>query len=304
MKSSRYPSLPEENHQQADAHLVKLHSSQDDAKKKLDDHISQLIRTNSWPVNPPPEPEEGETDNRQEIAKYLEQLREQSSHIHEILNDLQQRKTTVNDAAMDIDSDTPPRALKRRRLSNSEQPTLPPVTAESELDALRDKIRRMEGVFSNFENDLVSRDAVLRDEFEERVDGKFEQWIPQLTAAVSVNLPEEHIQEVRDNLETTGKEVEELADEIGSLILRSSTQKTELDEVTRKLHESAEVTAQVCKYCSTPTVYSYIMPLYSYSNNFKAIQMSEQKIALGSTLSKRPLKSTLPTPRRFLLPHP
>lgn len=244
MDTWRAPNLPADGKSKLEAELTRLTTKRDETKKKMEDYIIQLIKSDSWPVTPRSEQEEGEVEKYQEMIKYLTTLNETASEMRATLNDLRERKvSTLNNDAMDVDEGPSSRPLKRRRLSDGEQAATS-GPADEDIEAFREKLTSLEGRFSNFENDFTAQDADLRDEFKDQLEAKFEQFA-QSSVAAPGQLPEEPYKEVKENLEATGKDVEELAGEISILIIQSDTQEKELAAVRAKLEESNEVLAQV-----------------------------------------------------------
>ena len=226
---NRY-SASEDNQQQIAKFLLKRQNDMEDMKKKLDDTVSELVKTSTWLVGPSSDAEE--PDDRQELIKNIEELAKKATKLNGILNELQD----ADDSAMDIDPSGPQRAKKRRRLSNGEQ------SVDFDFDRVRERVTELEGLFSNFENGIVARDEEMKFEVEERVESTFQKLISGNSPA---SASENQLQGVQEEIRDTGNQVQELADEIGNLILRSDAQKTELAEVMRKLEESSQSRAEV-----------------------------------------------------------
>lgn len=242
--TSRLPGLREDGKDKLSAELTGLISKREEIKKKLDDNIAQLVKTNSWPVAPRSEREETDVKNYEETMNYITELKETASEMNALLNDLREQKSSTS---MDVDQnpgDPSSRPLKRRRLSDGEQSSW--GTTNEEFEAMRERITTLEGRFSNFENDLTAHDAELRDEMEERMEAKFEEMVPQGSTTASTTRIEERCHDLEFNIDTTGGQVEELASEVGDLILQSNNQEKEIAAVKRQLEETNKVQIQVC----------------------------------------------------------
>lgn len=233
------PSLPNEDKQTLSAELTKLESRREETKKVLDEKISRLVKSNSWPISPRTEAEEGELDRHQEMVKYVEELKDTATEMNRVLNDIRGRKfpaererTTPTDVGLTVDSARP---LKRRRLSDNEQPAT--TTATDEMDVLRDKLLDLEARFSSFENDLTEHNQELMQEVKAYIEGKVEE-IASPAKDVSADDPNDSHDRVYQEINRMGGEVVELAEEMGALLLRTNAQETETTILQREIKAS------------------------------------------------------------------
>ncbi|RDB21045.1 hypothetical protein Hypma_011611 [Hypsizygus marmoreus] len=257
MKTARIQSLPEDGRQRLEAELTKLASKREGTKKKLEEHITQLIKLNAWPVGPRSETEEGEVEKYQELLKYLAELKETAAEMNAVLNDLRERKASKADAdsmAMEVDHQEGPsvRPLKRRRLSDGAEPTTGPTTETTgptmeDIDAVREQLSALEDRFSNFENEREQRDGEFFAELEERMELKGEELRNSTLAETDSVMAalEQRYGDVKENIDTTGSQVEELATEVGQLLIRSDTQEKEVEAMKQKIDESNQVFVQL-----------------------------------------------------------
>lgn len=264
----------EDMQQQLAKFILKRQNDMDDTKKKLDDTVSELIKSSTWLAGPSSSDAEA-PDHRQDLMKNIEDLAEKATKLNGILNELQDDRTSAADAddsAMEIDSLGPQRAKKRRRLSNGEE------SADFDFDRIRERVTELEGLFSNFENGIVARDEEMKFEVEERVESTFQRLI-SLNSPASAS--ENQLHNIQEEIKDTGSQVQELADEIGSLILRSDAQKTELTEVMRQLEESKQSRVEVLFIQFTMGPMSLHSPTlsHSWSDSFKATSIKGQRTA-------------------------
>ena len=228
---NRYSASSEDNQQQLAKFLLKRQNDMEDTKKKLDDTVSELTKSSTWLVGPSSSDAE-EPDSRQELIKNIEDLAEKATKLNAVLNELQD----ADNSAMDTDPPEPQRAKKRRRLSNGEQ------SVDFDFDRIRERVTELEGLFSNFENGIVARDEDMKFEVEERVESTFQRLISHSSPAPA---SENQLHSIQEEIKDTGNQVQELADEIGNLILRSDAQKSELAEVMQQLEEASRSRAEV-----------------------------------------------------------
>jgi len=237
LETLRFPSLPDEDKQALCTELEKLESQREEAKKSLEEKISHLTKSNSWPVSPRGEVEEGEVDKHQEMVKYVEELKNTAIEMNRTLNDIREGKsTTEREHVMPIDTNLPEgsaRPLKRRRLSDAEHPS-PPIATE--VDTLRDKLLDLEDRFAGFQNDLNEHNQELMQEVKAYIEAKVEE----ITLAVKAGVddPSDRYDKADQEVKRMHGEVVELAEEIGALLLRANAQETETAALQREIEES------------------------------------------------------------------
>jgi hypothetical protein len=238
METFRMPSLPDEDKQSLSAELSKLESRREETKQSLEEKVSHLTNSNSWPIGPRTEIEEGEVEKYQEMVKYIEELKNTVTEMNRVLNDIRERKSTAEVEHTPMDVDLPAgsaRPLKRRRISDAGQPS-PPIATDEE-DALRDKLLSLEDRFSSFENDLTEHNQELMQEMNAYMEARFEEIAStgkDTSAGDSSNLYDKADLEVK----RMGGEVVELAEEMGALLLRANAQETETATLQHELEES------------------------------------------------------------------
>jgi hypothetical protein len=239
METFRISSLSDQEKQALSAELTKLESKREDTRKSLEEKISRLAKSNSWPIYPRAEAEKEEVEKYQEMVKYVEELKDTATEMNRVLNDIRERKSTVElEQATPMDVDLPAgsvRPLKRRRLSDSEQSTA--AIATDEVDALRDKFLDLEARFSAFENDLTEHNQELMQEVKAYIEAKVEE---SASAAkdVSVSDISDPYDKADQEIKRMGGEVIELAEEMGALLLRANAQETETATLQREINES------------------------------------------------------------------
>ncbi|GLB34944.1 hypothetical protein LshimejAT787_0205090 [Lyophyllum shimeji] len=222
MATSRFPNLPDETKRSVELELAKLEAKREELKKKRDDGLALLVKTGPWPAPPLSESVEAELERQQEMLDYVAQLKETAVEMNSHLLELQERMASERGrepaTPMDVDvlPDGSTRPLKRRRISDAAQAeTAGPTLAE--VEELLEKFNELEGRYSNFENDMIAHDADLEEEVNALIESKAEE------LKASTVAPTEESQayaEVKGNLDTTGKEVEEIAEEVGRLVLQ------------------------------------------------------------------------------------
>jgi HAMP domain-containing protein len=233
METLRLPSLPDDDKQSLSAELTKLESQRDNTKKSMDENISRLVKSNSWPISPRDEVEEGELEKYQEMTKYVEELKITATEINRVLNDIRERKSSEeHDHVTPMDIDLPEGAAhlpERRRLSA-------PLATE-EADTLRDKLLHLEERFAEFENDLNEHNQELMQEVKAYIEGKADEIASTAQDASASELSGRYDQ-AQQEVTRMGNEVGELAGEIGALLLKANAQETELATMRRELEDS------------------------------------------------------------------
>jgi len=237
METLRMPSLPNEDKEALSTELTKLESRREETKKSMEEKISRLTKLNSWPIGPRTETE-GEVEKYPEMIKYVEELKNTATEMNRVLNDIRERKSTVQSDATSMDVDLPVGSeppFKRRRVSDAGQPSS--SVATDEIDALRDKLLSLEDRFSSFENDLTEHSQELMQEMKAYIEGNVEE----IASAVKNTLaggPSDLCDKADQEVKRMGGEVAELAEEMGALLLRANAQETETATLQHELEES------------------------------------------------------------------
>jgi chromosome segregation ATPase len=243
METLRMPSLPDQDKHALSEELTKLESRREEIKKSLEEKISHLAKSNSWPIHPRTEAEEGEVEKYQEMVKYVEELKNTATEMNRVLNDIREHKTTVQrEHATPMDVDLPAgstRPLKRRRLSDTEQ--LSPTIPTDEVDALRDTFLDLEARFSAFENDLTEHNQELMQEVKAYIEAKVEEIAAVVKDTSTGDSSDSDPYDKADQeIKRMGGEVVELAEEMGALLLRANGQETETATLQREINESKQ----------------------------------------------------------------
>ncbi|KAF9464713.1 hypothetical protein BDZ94DRAFT_1190609 [Collybia nuda] len=229
----RVVTLPEVNQRKAKDHLTNLEFQRDETEKAFENSILRLIKSKSWPVAPQLV-DGGQVEKPQEILNYLNDLINKSAEMHKVLIDIQERgASSLVGATSDMDVD-PQRPLKRRRLSESESSIqFQSQPSAQELETLRDRVLNIEERFSAFKNDLDVHDAELLEVIDERLDAKQESIKFGQTAASTIS-QDEH-QEVQQNINKTGADMDEIATEITDLIKQTTAQEADRVAIRREI---------------------------------------------------------------------
>ena len=240
METWRMPSLPDEDKGALSAELAKLESRRENLKKSLDEKISRLAESNSWPISTRTEVEDGEVAKYEEMVKYIEELKNTATEMNRVLNDIREPNPSgehEHDTPMDVDvlADSV-RPLKRRRLSVPGQQHQQRIAPE-EVDAFQNNLLNLEERFANFENDLTEHNQELMQEVTAYVEGKVEEIaaaVKDVSASETTDLYDKADQEIK----RMGSEVVELAEEMGALLLRANAQETETAKLQLEIEES------------------------------------------------------------------
>jgi len=132
-----------------------------------------------------------------------------------------------------------------------------PSPTQQELEEFLERLARMEGQISTLDNDINQYAREAKEEFEQLVDTKLDEFQTAREEAEKQRLAEEqqHLQDLEQDITLTGEQVGELASEIGNLIMRVG--KLEVDvKVLRKGREESfekvlEVERRLQEYIST-----------------------------------------------------
>ncbi|KAF8077937.1 hypothetical protein FPV67DRAFT_1463491 [Lyophyllum atratum] len=249
MLTLRFPGLPDDGKQRLQDELTKLEADRERLKKKRDEGITQLIKLNSWPAAPISEAEEGELARHEEMLKYVTGLEETATEMNALLIELRERKALElgGDAttSMDVDpqQDSSGRPLKRRRLSDSGRPEYSPGPTNADIEAMQEKFADLEARYSDFQNDMIAHDSDMLDGFKAEMDMKLLEFSQSLPAAPTE--PPGVYNDVRENIDTTGNQVAELAEGVSHLVLQSDAQYKEIEAVKHRIEAANTVVAQM-----------------------------------------------------------
>lgn len=251
MTRQRAETVPEETQKKQKANLAELESQRDDMEKTVENGISRLVKSKSWPMAPQPGADEGEVAKSQEMINYLNGLTDKAAEMYKVLLDIRERNApppTGPTTNMDVDpQESSSRPLKRRRLSESAPSTqVQPRPSPLEIEALRDRVLNIEARFSAFKNDLDVHDAELVEVMEERVDAKLEAL--QLDEIAPPTVSQDEYREVQENVKKTGADMDELAVEITDLITRTTAQEAEKSTIRQEIETLKGGFKGVCSF--------------------------------------------------------
>ena len=265
VESQYFANLPEEDKTRLKGQLAELEKKRDEAKKLHEESVDKLFRTGSWPVAPPGAVEEGMEENHKEVVKYIQELKDTALQMSKILGDISMLKSPPvpplflsNDsddeaaaaAAMDVDQ---PDGKNRKRRRVSENPDGRGSSASSsmptqeELNEFLERLVHMEGLISTLENDINEHGREAREEFEQLVDTKLEEFQAAREEEEKQRLEEgqQHMQELQQDITLTGEQVGELASEIGDLIMRVGKLEVDVGASRKGRQESFEKVLEV-----------------------------------------------------------
>ena len=217
--------------------LAGLEKQRDEAKKLYEETVDKLFKTGSWPVGPPTKFEDGVEEKHKEVVTYIQELKDTALQMSKILGDISMFKSPPppplflsddsDGAVMDVDQrddDSAPRkSLKRRRMSkNLDERSAPSMPTREELDVFLERLAHMESLISTLQNDINEHGREAREEFEQLVDTKLDEFQAAREEAERQRLEEEQrqMQVLEQDITLTGTQVGELASEIGDLIIR------------------------------------------------------------------------------------
>jgi chromosome segregation ATPase len=291
-RSWRYASLPEDDKTRLNAQIADIELRCEDKKKTLNASVARLVEADSWPVGQRSQVQDDVEDKYREVVRYVEELKNTATEMNNVLNDIREVKIEQRNNAgipMDVDwQEGQSRPLKRPRVSDdlddegSRAPRQYQPTSE-EVEEIREKLLAIEGRLCNFENDLIAHDEDLKDELDGLLEAKFEE----LHKGESLlDTPQSNgvgqsgkFLEVERNINTTGEQVGELAEEVGNLILRSSAVDSDIERLRRENEQFKQdfvlVPIHFSWYNNITHVSSF--PHFRCNNDYKHTQMRERK---------------------------
>jgi hypothetical protein len=222
--SSRYPYLNDDDKSHLQKQISVLEKECKDKKRELNMSIESLMATSFWPVLQPPDVR-GAEEKFQAVKKVVTELRDAVTEIdrdlHAIIADRNLKMSPKDQTEISTDSDQPP--LKRRRVDENGEIRVFEDGQAYTLDEFyraRASLVDLEGQLSELQNSLIQRDAIIRAEVEEAIDAKWEDFGPPVERD-SAEHPNK-LQELESNVNITGDQLGELAEEVGKLMIRDS----------------------------------------------------------------------------------
>jgi hypothetical protein len=228
--------------------LVELEKQRDEAKKLYEETVDKLFKTGSWPVGLPTTVEDDMEENRKEVMKYIQELKDTALHMSRILEDISMFKSPPppppplflsdesDGAPTDVgqpDGDNMLRkSLKRRRM-----PT------RKELDRFLERLAHMESLISTLQNDINEHGRETREEFEQLVDTKLDEFQAVREEADRQRLHKK--QALEQEITATGEDVGVLASDIGDLIIRVGKLEVDVGTSRKEREESKKKVLEV-----------------------------------------------------------
>ena len=262
VESRYFANLPEEEKTPLESQLAEIEKEREEAKRLYEESVDKLLKTGSWPVAPPSAVEDGVEEKHKEVVKYIQELQDTALQISKILGDISMFKSPpllflsadsddVDGTAMDLDQPGSDNAhRKRRRISNNldeRSDSASSMPTQAELDEFLERLVHMEGLISTLENDINQHAREAREEFEQLVDTKLDDFQVAREEAEKQRLEEEQqqMQNLEQDITLTGEQVGELASEIGDLIMRVGKLEVDVGASRKGRQESFEKVLEV-----------------------------------------------------------
>lgn len=244
-QSSCITGLSEEDKSRINEQKIALERELEKKRKEVNDVIQHLIGTEFWPALKTPE--------LQGLEKTLAEVKKHASDVKSSLEDLQSSCSALfSSQATQIgqnpeEPDGTERPKKRRRLSEgevSEDDASGGVGYRpAELEEFRDKLTGLSRQISDLENHINQRHQVMHDEMELRINERLEEE-GYFSDVEEIRVPQADIEAVVDthnsalvqNIQTTGGEVGQLAEEVATLI----SQRHELEQRCKHMETENE----------------------------------------------------------------
>ena len=259
--------------------LAELEKQRDEAKKLHEETVDKLFKTGSWPVAHPTAVEDGMEEKHKEVVRYIQELKDAALQMSNILGEISTFKSPPppplflsddsDGAPMDVDQpdgdNVLGRSLKRRRISkNLDGRSEPSMPTREELDGFLERLAHMEGLTSTLQNDINEHGREAREEFEQLVDTKLDEFQAAREEAERQRLEEEQrqMQALEQDITVTGEQVGELASEIGDLIIRVGKLEVGVGASRKGRQESMEKVLEVGFFsllCSFISLVSFLI---------------------------------------------
>ena len=279
MESRYFASLPEEDKTRLKGQLAELEKQRNEAKKSQEESVDKLFKTGSWPIAPPTSMEEGVEEKHKEVVNYIQELKDTALQMSKILGDISILKPPPlflsgdsddeDRTAMDVDQPASHKSRKRRRISENldgpgggSAPSSMPT--QGELDEFLERLAHMEGLISTLQNDINEHSREAREEFEQLVDAKLDEFQTTREEQERKRLEDEQgqIQGLDQELTLVGEQVGELAAEIGDLIIRMNKLEVDVVESRKERQQSFEKVLEVGWFlCAHLLCFLYSSPL-------------------------------------------
>ena len=283
----------EEDQTRIKKEFAELEKQRDEAIKQHEETKVKLFKTGSWPAGPSTAVEDGVEEKHKEVVKYIQELKDTSLQMRKILGEISMFKSPPppplfleddsDGAPMDVnqpdDWNAPRESLKRKRLLDGQ--SAPPMPTREELDGLLERLAHMEGLIFTLQNDINEHSQEAREEFEQFVDTKFDEFQAAREEAERQRLEEERrlMQALDQDITVTGEQVGELASEIGDLIARVDKLEVDVGASRKGRQESMEKVLEVgffpllCELLFHRLIYSIFLCLFIGGKTFTRIHL-------------------------------
>jgi hypothetical protein len=243
--SWNFAQLPQQDQTRLNTRVRDLESKSQEKRNLYDTLIAQLVETEVWPIAK--RPEDSELGYNQ-LFKYVAELRDTVTEMNALLHDMiAQRNIRISEQETEQEHSRP---SKRRRLSIDrtiiqEEAFLRVPPDSAGLEEIQDKLTGFEESLSNFENNLTQHDRELGDELDSRLAVRLDELRASgKVAAAMANKKtppsEAHTRALREielNINTTGDQISELAEEVGNLILQSNSHDAVISQLKQENDE-------------------------------------------------------------------
>jgi hypothetical protein len=243
--SWNFAQLPQQDQTRLNTRVRDLESKSQEKRNLYDTLIAQLVETEVWPIAK--RPEDSELGYNQ-LFKYVAELRDTVTEMNALLHDMiAQRNIRISEQETEQEHSRP---SKRRRLSIDrtiiqEEAFLRVPPDSAGLEEIQDKLTGFEESLSNFENNLTQHDRELGDELDSRLAVRLDELRASgKVAAAMANKKtppsEAHtraLPEIELNINTTGDQISELAEEVGNLILQSNSHDAVISQLKQENDE-------------------------------------------------------------------
>jgi hypothetical protein len=249
-----FAQLPPEDKLSLNTRLAQLESECQEKRQQRDEFIAQLVESESWPIV---RGSQQDDFAHKKLFTYVGELRNTITEMNKALVEVIEQRNArgrspvppgLPDDAMDVNNNRP---LKRRRVSPNGNARGPrgETIAPKELEHVQDKLIDFERTLSDFENSLTQHDRELEDEMVSRMEQRFDEIFaakplppsvasaPDIAKPASGSMSEASMQilrEIEKNVNVTGDQVGELAQEVGNLIVQSSLHEKEISHWTKE----------------------------------------------------------------------
>ncbi|KAH7926335.1 hypothetical protein BV22DRAFT_1118989 [Leucogyrophana mollusca] len=253
-QSSHAKKLPPEEAARINAQSMALERQREAKKKELSDSVQGLMGTEFWPALKQPDIPDLEAkynDMKKHLTDLKGSIADLSAGYLALIGKSENPKPTP-----DADSqETSERPLKRQRIS--EDPEIPARTSEgsavitcsrADLDAVRDKLQKLNDSVSELQNYICQRDADLNDEIEDQIAAKFEEVDFEALEADAKPSDAEieaivapRLAEAVTGVNVTGEQLGLLAEEVANIMLQTNASALENTQNRQELNLAKEL---------------------------------------------------------------